>query len=628
MRFVAALVLLVGSTLCANAADRITARAWFEDPTGQISIDQIGQQTFIPYQGVLSRGVGESVVWVRITIDPGQAPDHQSLVADRLIVRVRPVYLDHVELFDPLANAKNPQVSGDLVAVSQDQYQSLNLNFVIPMGQGPRDLYLRIDTTSTRLIDVGVFGVSELQADDRSLLVISGLYFGIGALLLFWAVSTWLLTRDRIVFAFIFSQISGMSVSLGIFGYVRLWLSSLLPPYLISDWVTITAIVAVIAASWFYLRLLVEFKALRIAIWGYRVCIGFGGVALLIFLSGDTRSAIQINWGLVTFLPVLGFLGMVFARGWAEQQDQRQLLPRWVLLGYFGINLLILLSAAGAGLGFLPQTSAFDVYAPLTNGIVAGVLAVAVLQYRVNLTKAYQTELLTALAVSQKTAEYERKSREERDRLLAMLGHELKTPLAAIRMLVNPHLTDPDNSARIQRAISEMSSVIDRSVQLGKFDADAFKTNLVHVDVASELEELVTQTRAPGAIHIENSYLGTIRTDAELFRMIITNLLENACKYRAADTSVTVRLTPKTQRSSSGSAQDGVELVVENKPGAAGFPDPLRVFEKYYRSPMAHRQAGSGLGLYLVRGMIMRLGGSIDYSASADRVRFTLWHPL
>ena len=53
-----------------------------------------------------------------------------------------------------------------------------------------------------------------------------------------------------------------------------------------------------------------------------------------------------------------------------------------------------------------------------------------------------------------------------------------------------------------------------------------------------------------------------------------------------------------------------------------------KLYWKYYRSPRAHGYSGSGLGLYLVRGFTERLGGRIDYTPSADSVRFTLWLPL
>ena len=68
-------------------------------------------------------------------------------------------------------------------------------------------------------------------------------------------------------------------------------------------------------------------------------------------------------------------------------------------------------------------------------------------------------------------------------------------------------------------------------------------------------------------------------------------------------------------------------VIVENDAGQAGLPDPAKVFQKYYRSHRAQSQIGSGLGLYLVQGLVRLLGGGIAYEPLSNRVRFRLWLP-
>ena len=65
----------------------------------------------------------------------------------------------------------------------------------------------------------------------------------------------------------------------------------------------------------------------------------------------------------------------------------------------------------------------------------------------------------------------------------------------------------------------------------------------------------------------------------------------------------------------------------ENKEGPAGLPDSAHVFERYYRSKRAMSQIGSGLGLYLMQGLVRNLGGSISYEPKEGRARFRLWLP-
>lgn len=60
--------------------DVIRARAWYEDRTGSLTLEQVQSQPFTPYEGVLSRGYGPSTFWVRLLIaghhdDPGAHQD-------------------------------------------------------------------------------------------------------------------------------------------------------------------------------------------------------------------------------------------------------------------------------------------------------------------------------------------------------------------------------------------------------------------------------------------------------------------------------------------------------------------------------------------------------------------------
>ncbi len=73
----------------------------------------------------------------------------------------------------------------------------------------------------------------------------------------------------------------------------------------------------------------------------------------------------------------------------------------------------------------------------------------------------------------------------------------------------------------------------------------------------------------------------------------------------------------------------GLLLRIHNQPNQAGFPDPQKIFQKYYRSAGAHRSTGSGLGLYLVQGLARRLGGRIELvpERTPGRVCFEFWVP-
>ena len=97
------------------------------------------------------------------------------------------------------------------------------------------------------------------------------------------------------------------------------------------------------------------------------------------------------------------------------------------------------------------------------------------------------------------------------------------------------------------------------------------------------------------------------------------NLIENACKYGASESPVQVKLEAHN-------SQACVE--VSNLVSPSDWPDPDKVFDKYYRSPHARRQAGTGLGLYLAKNLMQVLGGNIKYCPQAAQVRFVVSLPL
>jgi signal transduction histidine kinase len=114
-----------------------------------------------------------------------------------------------------------------------------------------------------------------------------------------------------------------------------------------------------------------------------------------------------------------------------------------------------------------------------------------------------------------------------------------------------------------------------------------------------------------------------INSDTQMLGMIIDNLIDNASKYSPPDSRVQVSLTRHLR-----SKERGLRLSVSNEPGDAGWPDPMRLFGKYYRSAHAQRQTGSGMGLYLISGLAKMMGGGIDYMPGKGRIRFVFWLPI
>jgi signal transduction histidine kinase len=138
-------------------------------------------------------------------------------------------------------------------------------------------------------------------------------------------------------------------------------------------------------------------------------------------------------------------------------------------------------------------------------------------------------------------------------------------------------------------------------------------------DVAAILRDLCGADLNAARIRLTAPPEARVQSDPVLLRVIFGNLIENALMYSSPDSFVHVVVQPQ--------ALGEQVICFENEAGAAGLPDPARVFVKYYRSDRAMLQIGSGLGLYIVEGLTSNLGGGISYEPEEDRARFLVWLP-
>jgi two-component system OmpR family sensor kinase len=187
--------------------------------------------------------------------------------------------------------------------------------------------------------------------------------------------------------------------------------------------------------------------------------------------------------------------------------------------------------------------------------------------------------------------------------LLANASHELRSPLARIRMGLELMTPEPDSASRreIMRNLAELDQLIDeillssrleaRETDIGTFEPVDL-TGLAAEECARAGAELKT---AAGASPI------VVQGVAKLLRRAVRNLLENARRY--SDGPVTLELARD--------AGDAVVRVCDQGPGVP-LSERERIFEPFYRLPGAsERDGGVGLGLALVRSIVGRHHGTV-----------------
>ena len=204
-RFFLLAYVLFGASVSAlaSAHDHITQRAYWEDASGQATFEQAQKQEFIPYEGVLGRGYTQSVIWTKFEIVPPKnaKPDQQ------LVLRIRPIYLDQISLYDPLDLSGQPRITGDQTSYKDEEYKSLAHAFVIPAGQTPRFIWLRLQATSTTLMHVEALTFDDMQRDEHRLMLNNFFTLSLIAVCLLVAIINWFNYREFLYAAFVMRKV-------------------------------------------------------------------------------------------------------------------------------------------------------------------------------------------------------------------------------------------------------------------------------------------------------------------------------------------------------------------------------------------------------------------------------------
>jgi len=226
------------------------------------------------------------------------------------------------------------------------------------------------------------------------------------------------------------------------------------------------------------------------------------------------------------------------------------------------------------------------------------------------------------------------KTEESRRRFVSDASHELKTPLAAIRLLTDSILqtedidmaTAKDFVSDIGQEAERLSRITEDLLRLTRLDSDVLEPPVV-VDVLPVLQqvlrmmELVAEERGISITYQAEEGCRVLSTRDELHQ-IIYNLTDNAVKYDRDGGRVEVRLRREGDQAVLSVADDGMGIPEEDIP---------RIFERFYRVDKARSRAagGTGLGLSIVSDTVRKRGGSIE---AANRpgggAEFTVRWPL
>ena len=206
----------------------------------------------------------------------------------------------------------------------------------------------------------------------------------------------------------------------------------------------------------------------------------------------------------------------------------------------------------------------------------------------------------------------------QRDRFLAMLGHELRNPLGAITAAVELSRRraggdGPPELAIIQRQSRHLARLVDDLLDVSRVTSGKIVLDRAPVELA-DLAERVVQSLAPSAsaqrldVAVDADHDVRVEGDSVRLEQVVTNVVNNAIKYTPPGGRITISIKRAGDRA----------LVAVRDTGVGIDPDALpKIFNLFAQAQdtLDRSQGGMGIGLTLVRSLVALHGGTVEASS-------------
>ncbi|MGK5556361.1 sensor histidine kinase [Actinomadura kijaniata] len=226
------------------------------------------------------------------------------------------------------------------------------------------------------------------------------------------------------------------------------------------------------------------------------------------------------------------------------------------------------------------------------------------------------------------------RARQERDRadLVSTVAHELRSPLTSVKgftatLLAKWHRFNDDQKRVMLETVNadadRVTRLITELLDVSRIEAGRLEMHRQVVDLAEEVRKVIAGRVAAGdpedRFHFEaRGELPEMWLDPDKVDQILSNLVENAVRHGAG--TVTIVVEPDAHK-------EGAAVSVRDE--GEGIPPEAaqRVFRQFWRGPGGNRRGGTGLGLYIVKGLVEAHGGTITVQRAPGggaEFRFTL----
>lgn len=601
---------------CVQAqSDLIRERAIYVDDAQAVDIDEVVTKEFEPFNSLLKRSLTPKVRWVRLSIDKNATPDSSAVLV------VGPHYLAEIALYERHKGEWLKRVVGDRYPAEQAGCPFGQYCFSIQLDQlEGSDLYLRVATTNGYYLTVKLLDHLALNQENTDQALSAGLECGVLMALIVFSILLFFSGGGAVAGYFFVTQVVALLLTLSVLGVYAQYLTPA------TAWVdNLLFNLLYVARLFFSIQLsLIFLQNFAKPVWYVKLSQVVSVVLLVQFcwllFQPVSLYALAFNFTFVVFWPIVWLIALC-------QADIRPMLHRALMLCVATMMFLMLWADMLPALG-ITQVDRMLVPGNF-GGLLVSIFMSILVASEIRIRRLNNQKIATELAGTQARSAFEHQQVKERSMMIDMLTHELKNPLAAMRMAAGslkvsllqlpPSETSEANEriGSMIQAIQGMNTVIERCVQVDSLDQKKLAFRPEELDVEEILQDAIQESTNPSRIKLYiNSVSLAVKTDSSLFSVVVANLLDNALKYSVPESPVAM----------TASLDDaGVfTLVVENMVGSAGTPDPASVFSRYYRGEHAHTSPGTGLGLYLVKSICDILGATITSQSTVEKVYFSV----
>ena len=585
------------------AQDLVRQRSYLEDERGALSFEQVRSAEFQPMGLLLNKGVTDSVIWIKLTLDLAKALDAAEL-------RLTPTTIDNVEFY--VYSDLGARLVGPISLVER----SAQARTILSLPAGRHSLYLKVRSASWMMVMPQVFSETYSSYFDRTQARLEG---GLTVFILtafIFSIWIWVQNKEPVFLVF------GLHLLIILCQFylhndilsLRLSAGAEFNKQLPRVW----NMLAVCTASAVMLVCAIRFKAGSLLVnVGKFFAVFFAALLAAYLVTGSRR--------LLVFGMLAGtsytFLAQIFWAGYFLNRLRN--LMSLLLTGAFvticaAILLQVFMGSLAVNLTLLREIDFFALRALLIPIFMGWLFMVS--------EHDRKTEMAATLKLKNDAlvlADVEAQRRKIQSYFLAMLTHELKTPLSIIQIAAEslvPSLSGAPSDAKrllhIQKSVDDMNYVLERCIEI-EDDADRnMIPKAARLSIKYLFKDVLSSVDAD-RIEVHDDGSDILISDFQFLRIILTNLLTNAVKYSREGSKIGLHAVRQPGQSGA------VLFKVRNDLGDAGRPDVDELFSRYYRAEGAKKQPGVGLGLWLSQNLALKLGSAIEVQVDAVAIEFS-----